>query len=310
MAEQKTGTKTEIRTDEVATAAIKKAWSEYRATEKYGLLFGKICCQWRDSFRASGRREKGVGVVPILEHLNIPTSTAYWWMNRYEVSIKAKEPSVPQTKAPAPAGRKFREPVEPEPVEPATEPVAIAPAEDVPKVPIYDCEDTPTKPTAIVVTVGGMVEVNGYLYEVRMGTCKERFVEGTRCLPNAYLHRMFPNKTTVAKAPAITAAERRRHAEADKIILPPAALKYLAACKTLGVHPRLSGLITPSILKSIYLDAVKQNHPDTGGDGVKMADINVAYAMVNAAIVKAATAKAKATTGTTPLTWDGVPLRV
>jgi hypothetical protein len=41
---------------EKAVAEIKAAWQQYRATEKYGLEFGKVCCEWRDKF---GQRRTG-----------------------------------------------------------------------------------------------------------------------------------------------------------------------------------------------------------------------------------------------------------
>ena len=77
---------------EQALAEIKAAW---QATERYNLNFGRICCQWRDKFRARGFRKKGDGVVPILEQLGIPASTAYFWMNKYEISIGVK-PTKPE----------------------------------------------------------------------------------------------------------------------------------------------------------------------------------------------------------------------
>jgi hypothetical protein len=70
-----------------AFAEIKAAWQKI---EKYNLEFGKVCCEWRDKFRARGFRKRGDGVVPILEQLGIPASTAYFWMNKYEISIGVK----------------------------------------------------------------------------------------------------------------------------------------------------------------------------------------------------------------------------
>ena len=52
--------------------------------------FGKVCCEWRDKFKAKGFRKEGDGVSPILDELGIPKSSAYYWMFRYEVSIGAK----------------------------------------------------------------------------------------------------------------------------------------------------------------------------------------------------------------------------
>jgi len=50
---------------------IKAAWQRL---EKYNLEFGKVCCEWRDKFRARGFRKRGDGVVPCLEYLGIPIS--------------------------------------------------------------------------------------------------------------------------------------------------------------------------------------------------------------------------------------------
>jgi hypothetical protein len=72
---------------EQALAEIKAAWQRI---EKYNLEFGKVCCEWRDKFKARGFRKQGDGVVPCLEYLGIPTSTAYFWMNKYEISIGVK----------------------------------------------------------------------------------------------------------------------------------------------------------------------------------------------------------------------------
>ena len=79
-----------------ALAEIKAAWQRI---EKYNLEFGKVCCEWRDKFKAKGFRKEGAGVTPILEELGIPTSTAYWWMNKYEISIGAK-PAKPEKQKP------------------------------------------------------------------------------------------------------------------------------------------------------------------------------------------------------------------
>ena len=79
-----------------AAAEIKAAWQK---VEKYNLEFGRVCCEWRDKFRARGFRKGGDGVVPILEQLGIPASTAYFWMNKYEISIGAK-PAKPEKQKP------------------------------------------------------------------------------------------------------------------------------------------------------------------------------------------------------------------
>jgi hypothetical protein len=81
---------------EQALAEIKAAWQKI---EKYNLDFGKVCCEWRDQFKAKGFRKEGDGVIPILEQLSIPTSTAYFWMNKYEISIGVK-PAKPHKQMP------------------------------------------------------------------------------------------------------------------------------------------------------------------------------------------------------------------
>ena len=84
-----------------ALAEIKAAW---RRIEKYNLEFGKVCCEWRDKFKAKGFRKEGDGVSPILDELGIPKSSAYFWMFRYEVSIGAKtaKPQKQKPEAPSP----------------------------------------------------------------------------------------------------------------------------------------------------------------------------------------------------------------
>lgn len=87
---------TKMAMQEEALAEIKAAWQR---TEKYNLEFGKILCEWRDRFKARGFRKRGDGVVPILEQLGIPTSTAYFWMNRYEIEAGVK-PAKPEKQKP------------------------------------------------------------------------------------------------------------------------------------------------------------------------------------------------------------------
>jgi hypothetical protein len=74
---------------------IRSAWQRYSRVEKYGLAFGKICYHWQQRFAERGKRERGRGVVPILEQLNIPVSTAYWWISRYKESIGVDQPKAP-----------------------------------------------------------------------------------------------------------------------------------------------------------------------------------------------------------------------
>lgn len=45
----------------------------------------------------------------------------------------------------------------------------------------------------------------------------------------------------------------------------------------------VSQYISPDELRSIYLDMVKENHPDRGGDSARMVEINKAYALATGA---------------------------
>jgi hypothetical protein len=83
-----------------AVAEIRAAW---RKSEKYNLEFGKVCCEWRDKFKQkkTGPQSKGTGFILILKKTGVPISTAYWWMERYEVSIGAK-PEKQKPEAPSP----------------------------------------------------------------------------------------------------------------------------------------------------------------------------------------------------------------
>ena len=87
---------------EQAVAEIKAAWQR---TEKYNLEFGKVCCEWRDKFKQkkTGPQSKGTGFLLILEETGIPISTAYWWMERYEISIGVKTAKPEKLKLEAPA---------------------------------------------------------------------------------------------------------------------------------------------------------------------------------------------------------------
>lgn len=75
-----------------AEKQILTAWQNYRRVEKYGLTFGKVCYHWQQKFAERGQRIKGRGVVPILEQLKIPVSTAYWWIDRWKESVGIKDP--------------------------------------------------------------------------------------------------------------------------------------------------------------------------------------------------------------------------
>jgi hypothetical protein len=75
-----------------AKKEITTAWKQYQTTEKYGLEFGRVIYEWRKKFKTkSGRGNKGKGMVPMLESLSIPISTAYWWNEKYQISIGEKD---------------------------------------------------------------------------------------------------------------------------------------------------------------------------------------------------------------------------
>ena len=99
-----------------AEKEISKAWQTYKATEKYGLEFGRVCCEWRDKFKQkkTGPQSKGTGFIPILEQTGIPTSTAYWWMERYEISVGKKQTVEEPQKPTSTATATFAETSEPE----------------------------------------------------------------------------------------------------------------------------------------------------------------------------------------------------
>jgi hypothetical protein len=68
-----------------AEVEIRAAWDAYRKTEKLGLDFGAICYLWQQKFVTKGGvGNKGKGIRLILDKLNIPKSTAYYWMKRYK----------------------------------------------------------------------------------------------------------------------------------------------------------------------------------------------------------------------------------
>lgn len=89
---------------------IKKAWLEYQKTEKNGIELGKVLCEYRNDFKSKGGYgSDGEGLVQLLDEFSIPRATAYWWINKYEVSIGIKEPKPKQI--PAPPKEKEYEPL-------------------------------------------------------------------------------------------------------------------------------------------------------------------------------------------------------
>jgi hypothetical protein len=83
--------------DTRAKQEIAAAWNEYQQTERCGIEFGRVCYLWRETFKSkAGCKSKGKGIRPILEEFGIPTSTAYFWIKHYEVSIGVERPTPPQ----------------------------------------------------------------------------------------------------------------------------------------------------------------------------------------------------------------------
>jgi transposase-like protein len=77
-----------------AKQEIAAAWNECQQTERCGIEFGRVCYQWRETFKSkAGCKSKGKGIRPILKEFGIPTSTAYFWIKRYESSIGVKRPT-------------------------------------------------------------------------------------------------------------------------------------------------------------------------------------------------------------------------
>ena len=84
-----------------ARQEIEMAWrSAGKMTYEEGLELGRVCCKWRKEFGAQG--QKGKGLLPILEEVNLPVSTAYWWMDRYEERNTNKKPGSEKEEKPLP----------------------------------------------------------------------------------------------------------------------------------------------------------------------------------------------------------------
>jgi len=81
-----------------AQAEIAAAWQKYQQVEKRGLEFGETVYRWREKFasRSGGIATRGKGLSPILDAIGIPKSTAYWWIDRYEVSVGLKAAPTPK----------------------------------------------------------------------------------------------------------------------------------------------------------------------------------------------------------------------
>jgi len=99
----------------VTKADVQKAWDEYKgATEKHGVELGKLLFAYRDAHKSKGGfGSGGQGLVQLLDELDIPHSTAYWSIERYEISVRLKPP---RTNHLAPVPSVFSDPKpEPEP---------------------------------------------------------------------------------------------------------------------------------------------------------------------------------------------------
>lgn len=121
---------TETGPESKAIAAIGAAWHTYQQTEKYGLAFGQVCCEWRTKFKAQGK--KGQGLLPVLEQVGIPISTAYWWMERYEISVGTKQA---KPKVTVPLCQEELDPIKARcvPIEPGTRKFRDEPQKEIPK---------------------------------------------------------------------------------------------------------------------------------------------------------------------------------
>jgi hypothetical protein len=72
-------------------AELKENWESYKETERHGLEFGRVCYELHNEYVTKGKREAGKGVQAILQELDIPTRTFYWWRERYMDSQGLKE---------------------------------------------------------------------------------------------------------------------------------------------------------------------------------------------------------------------------
>ena len=153
----------EVTTEESAILAA------YKASEKHGLDFGRLCYEYREKYSAQGSRTGG-GLRPMLEKVGIPSSTAYFWIERYELVIGVRQPKQEPTPEPETLeeGEAHTPPVpllQPAKPQPAPH-VEITPAEDVLTVPV---DTEMPNVVAITIKVGSILEFNGRLYEVKAG---------------------------------------------------------------------------------------------------------------------------------------------
>jgi len=74
----------------ITVVDVKAAWKEYQTTHKHGMALGKMLYNYRSQPKV--KVEKRVPFFQVLEDLQIPTSTAYFWIDRYkeDAGIKSK----------------------------------------------------------------------------------------------------------------------------------------------------------------------------------------------------------------------------
>lgn len=100
-------------------ARVKSTWDALRVSEKQqgkrGLQFGRALCELRESSKA--RRNW----LELIEKLEIPAATAYWWITKYEESVG--ERSIPTPSA-APVVKNIPEP-DPVPEPPSKTPMTV-----------------------------------------------------------------------------------------------------------------------------------------------------------------------------------------
>jgi hypothetical protein len=71
----------------MAIEELRQAW---QACEKHSLAFGKVCYKWRERLSDQGSRSN-TGLRSYLDEVGIPVSTAYYWIEKYEISIGVKQ---------------------------------------------------------------------------------------------------------------------------------------------------------------------------------------------------------------------------
>ena len=114
---------TQQTTRQQAIQELRQAWQN---SERHNLEFGRVCYKWREHLSSQGSRSNE-GLRPYLDEVGIPASTAYYWIEKYEISIGTKVPKVavplpekdldaikanckPMQPLPTHAGRTFRDP--------------------------------------------------------------------------------------------------------------------------------------------------------------------------------------------------------